>query len=198
MRYLRTLIAIIALGCLALHAYAMDDEQGYLDPASPDESAYSKQQIKETMQSDIFNVNGKGSSFTSSLGPRSSEMRQEKGFTSSLSSSGLNQASANLAGSWSLDLRDSSARTLSLNLLQSGSVVFGKGIMTSSDGGSQEIAATGTVDGSKVYMDIISMKEVGLFKLGLSLSGSSLSGSYDAYSPSGAPRTGMASGSIFV
>jgi hypothetical protein len=124
-------------------------------------------------------------------------MRQEKGLTSFLSStSGFNVAAANLAGSWSLDLRDTSTRTLSLNLLQSGSAVFGKGTMTSSDGGNQEIAATGTLEGSNVYLDIISLKDLGLFKLGLSLSGSSLSGSYDAYSTSKAPVTGTASGSI--
>ena len=198
MRYLRILIAIIALGCLAVHTYAIDDEQGYLDPANPEENAHAKHQIKDTMQSDIFNINNKGSSFTAtSLGPKNSDMRQEKGLTSSLSStSGFNAAAANLAGSWSLDLRDTSARTLSLNLLQSGRVVFGKGTMTSSDGGSQEIAATGTLEGSNVYLDIISLKDVGLYKLGLSLSGSSISGSYDAYSASKVPLTGTASGGV--
>ena len=79
MRYLRILIAIIALGCLAVHTCAMDDEQGYLDPANPDESANATHQIKDTMQSDIFNINSKGSSFTAtSLGPENSDMRQEK------------------------------------------------------------------------------------------------------------------------
>lgn len=197
MRYLRYLITIVALGCLAVHTYALDDEQGYLDPANPDENAYAKHQIKNTMQSDIFNANSKGSSFTTSLGPKSSDMRREKGTISSLSSnSGFSETAANLAGSWSLDLRDASARTLSLNLLQSGSMVFGKGTMTSSEGGSQEIAATGTVEGAKIYLDILSMKDVGLFKLGLSLSESSLTGSYDAYSASKAPVAGTASGSI--
>ena len=198
MRYLRILIAIIALGCLDVHAYALDDEQGYLDPANPDENANAKHQIKDTMQSDIFNINSKGSSFiSSSLGPENSDMRQEKDRTSSLSStSGSNAAAANLAGSWSLDLRDTSARTLSLNILQYESMVFGKGTMTSSDGGSQEIAATGIVEGSKVHLDIISLKDLGLFKLRLSLSGSSISGSYDAYSASKAPLTGTASGGV--
>ncbi len=210
--YHRLFVITLILTCLAVQSSALGStpsgEGDFLNPTNSAENGATKDQIKQTMQSDLFNVGSQGTSFTSTQGPKNSPMRQSSsvgtdlvkgvgtGAGASIGSGAAPSGAipAGFAGSWRLDLKDSTERSVVLSLAQSGGVVYGKGSMISG-GQTQDVAATGTVDGDKLYMDIVSMGSVGLYKLSLSQSGSALVGSYDAFSPSAQPWTGIATGS---
>lgn len=104
-------------------------------------------------------------------------------------------AIAQVAGSWLLDLKDSTLRSVNLSLSQSEDIVFGAGSMTSGNV-IQEVAVVGSVAGSKLDMELLSMTDVSLFKLALDLKMPSVSGSHKAFSASNATWTGTATGSV--
>jgi hypothetical protein len=100
-----------------------------------------------------------------------------------------------LAGSWHLELKDGISRSVNLSLSQSEDVVFGTGSMTSGNV-IQEVAAYGSVAGSKLNLELLSMADINLFKLALDLKMPSASGSYKAFSASNATWTGTATGGV--
>ena len=55
-------------------------------------------------------------------------------------------------------------------------------------------AASGTVKGDQVNMDIVSLGKVGLYRISMTVSGDSATGSYTAFSPGLPSLTGTAKG----
>jgi hypothetical protein len=92
---------------------------------------------------------------------------------------------ASVAGNWSFRLRDSQKnRVLALTLFQSGNAVFGTGRIN--DGGeTQEVTASGSVEGDKLYLDATSSGNTTLYRMALTASGNSASGEYRAASSTG-------------
>lgn len=95
---------------------------------------------------------------------------------------------------WSLSLIDNPDRSVAISMFQSNNVLFGRGTI-SAEGKTQEISATGTIDGSKLNMDILS-EDMTLFRMTLSMNGKSLSGDYHGYSASYVSWKGIAMGKI--
>lgn len=95
---------------------------------------------------------------------------------------------------WSLKLIDSVERAIELQMSQSENVIWGEG--TISIGGVVQAArATGTLDGNKVNLDILT-DDLTLFRLYLTMNRNSLSGDYHGYSASIMPWKGIAMGKI--
>jgi len=95
---------------------------------------------------------------------------------------------------WSLSLIDNIDRSVSISMFQSNNILFGRGTI-SAEGKTQEVSATGTIDGSKLNMDILS-EDMTLFRLTLTMNGKSLSGDYHGYSASYVSWKGIAMGKI--
>ena len=102
-----------------------------------------------------------------------------------------------LAGRWSLELRDSLVRTLDLNLLQNGRVVFGRGDMMAG-GVSQPASASGLISQDVLYLDAVSLDDQMLYRCVLRPGVNSLSGSYYAFGPEGAVWSGTVRGSRYL
>jgi len=99
-----------------------------------------------------------------------------------------------LAGRWSLELRDNLSRVLDLSLLQNGRVVFGRGDMVV-EGMSQMASASGLISQEVLYLDIVSLEDQTLYRCVLRPSMNSLSGSYYAFGPGGTIWSGTVRGS---
>ncbi len=190
MRYCRVFMYIFILILMAAQAYAQDD---YLNPSDSGTNSAVRQDIKHTMgDENIFNVSpqvgatipAKG---TLMISAKNTKFPQGTSSPSSIASS--------LAGSISLVLTDSTIRSVTIVLTQSGDIVFGKGSMISG-GVTQDVAATGSVSGNNLNMDLLSMKDINLYKLSIGISGKSLSGSYSALSSSPTPLTGTVTGTL--
>jgi hypothetical protein len=100
---------------------------------------------------------------------------------------------ASIAGTWSFELSDSASRSAILTLLQgAGGAVYGKG--TIMDGNDTFVAAaSGSVAGDKLNLDLVSLEKLSLYRLALTLSVDSATGSYDLFSAaSEAPEAGTA------
>ncbi len=188
MRYCRALMCIFIFTLIAAQAYAQDD---YLNPSGSGASSAVKQDIKHTMgEEDIFNV----SPNAGSIGPaKDTVMISAKNtkFPQSTSTS----SPLNIAGDLSLVLTDSTIRSVTIALAQSGDIVFGKGSMISG-GVTQDVAATGSISEGKLNMDLLSMTDINLYKLSIDLSSKSLSGSYRAFGSSLSPWTGTITGTL--
>ena len=134
---------------------------------------------------------------------------------------------SNFSGEWSLILTESTTRSLGLALHQNQNIIFGRGILGTSDGsatdqpapeGSSEdlgiesmidwlnqppsglgsasqAAASGTVVGDRLKLDLVSIGSIALYRFDLSLSGDLLSGNYSAFGSDGSTWSGTASGS---
>ncbi len=186
MKYYRLFMCMFALAMLAALGYAQDD---YLNPSDSGANAAAKQDIKQTMGGEnLFNTNPHAGAVGSSNKATVMISKNTKLPESTL-------ASANVAGAMSLLLTDSTTRSVNLVVTQSGDVVFGKGSMTS-NGMTQDVAATGSISSGKLNLDLLSMNDINLFKLSIDISGKSLSGSYSAISSSAAPWVGTAAGSL--
>jgi len=100
---------------------------------------------------------------------------------------------ASVGGGWSFELNDDTSRQMVLTLFQNGDTLFGTGsIMEGND--SLLVAASGMVDGQKVFLDVTSIGTISLYRLELALSGDSAAGDYQAFSASGAAWEGNADG----
>ncbi len=98
------------------------------------------------------------------------------------------------SNTWSLDLTDSLDRTVELQMSQSENVVYGKGTIVIGEN-VQTATATGTIDGKKLNLDILS-DDLTLFRLSLIMNGKSISGDYHGYSTKYVPWKGIAMGKI--
>jgi hypothetical protein len=87
-------------------------------------------------------------------------------------------------GTWSFQLLGESPRDVSITLFQSGNAIFGAG--TLSQGKTLlEAAASGSVNGDQMSLDITSLKSITLYRTTLILNGNAASGSYQAFSAAG-------------
>jgi hypothetical protein len=97
-------------------------------------------------------------------------------------------------GSWSLHLLGQSPRDVSITLYQSGNAIFGKGDLSQGNT-SSEAAASGSLSGNQMTLDIITLQSVALYRATLTLTGDKVAGSYQGFSVSGDTWTGDVSGS---
>jgi len=96
-----------------------------------------------------------------------------------------------ISGGWSLELADSALHTAALTMFQSGDAVFGTGNMNLDANTTLMAAASGTLTGSELNLDIVTLEKVNLYRLALMVSGESATGNYTAYRWSEAsPSTG--------
>jgi hypothetical protein len=92
-------------------------------------------------------------------------------------------------GTWTLQLPGESPRNVSITLFQSGNAIFGTG--TVSQGKTLlEAAASGSVNGDQMNLDITTLKGITLYRTKLTLAGNSAAGSYEAFSAAGDAWTG--------
>jgi hypothetical protein len=105
-----------------------------------------------------------------------------------------------ISGGWSLVLTDSASHTAAaLTLTQSGDAVFGTGNVNLDANTTLMAAASGTLTGSKLNLDIVTLEKVNLYRLALTVSGESATGDYNAYRWSEAsPSTGTVKGTRTV
>ncbi len=130
---------------------------------------------------------------------------------------------SNFSGEWSLTMTDNTTRSLDLVLHQKENIVFGRGILGSSDssasdqpssedmgiesmtdwlyqppstlGSASQAAASGTVVGDRLKLDLVSIGSIALYRFDLSRSGDLVSGNYSAFESDGSTWFGTASGS---
>jgi hypothetical protein len=99
-----------------------------------------------------------------------------------------------VSGSWSLELNDSMSRKATLTIFQNGDAVYGTGNLNLDANTTMIAAASGTVKGDQVNLDIVSLGKVSLYRISLTVSGDSATGSYTAFSPGLPQSTGTAKG----
>ena len=103
-----------------------------------------------------------------------------------------------VSGSWSLDLNDSASRKAILTLFQNGDTIYGTGNLNLDANTAMTAAASGTVTGDQVNLDIVSLGKVSLYRISMTVSGDSATGNYTTFSPGLPPATGIAKGSKVV
>jgi hypothetical protein len=101
-----------------------------------------------------------------------------------------------VSGSWSLVLSDSASRTAALTLFQNGDAVYGTGNINLDTNTTMMAAASGTITGDKLNLDLVSLGKVNLYRISMTLNGDSATGSYTSFNPSSASTTGTAKGVI--
>lgn len=130
---------------------------------------------------------------------------------------------SDFSGRWSLAIDEGTVRSLELALRQTGDLVFGKGVMGPSDGEASgaassedqgiesmidwlnqpasalgtasQAAASGTVVGNSMKLDVVSLDSITLYRFDLALTGDLVSGGYTAYGSDGSTWSGTATGS---
>jgi len=105
--------------------------------------------------------------------------------------------SANLAGTWSLNLNDISSKQAALTLFQVEDRIFGSGSMKN-ESYILMVAASGSVKDHQIYLDITSVGTISLYSLVMTSSGDrsdSVSGDYKAYTTDGKTWVGKVQGS---
>ena len=110
-------------------------------------------------------------------------------------SSNTTTSATTVSGTWSLVLNDSASRTADLTLFQSGDAVYGTGNINLDPTTTMIAAASGTIAGDKLNLDVVSLGKVSLYRISMTLSGDSATGSYITYSPgASSPISGTATG----
>jgi len=99
-----------------------------------------------------------------------------------------------LRGRWAIRLTGGMPGQADLMLLQDRNVVLGSGNLAS---GSSAFTATasGQIYGDVLYLDLVTLEDLRLYKLTLTIGQNSLSGSYNAFNGLGGTWSGSASGS---
>ena len=101
---------------------------------------------------------------------------------------------AKVSGIWSLKLNDNTSRKVALTLFQNGDAVYGTGNINLDANTTMKAAASGTVTGDKVILDIVSSGKVSLYRISMTIGEDSATGTYTAFSPGLPPSTGTAEG----
>jgi hypothetical protein len=97
------------------------------------------------------------------------------------------------SGNWRLELKDSSLRHIDLSLLQNREVVYGRGFATVG-GVARTATASGEIYQDVLYLDVISVEDLMLYKCALTMVQDYLSGSYYAFDEQGRAWYGTATG----
>lgn len=99
-----------------------------------------------------------------------------------------------LRGNWRLSLYGSMSGTIDLLLVQNKDAVFGRGVLTSA-GTAKELSASGWTAKDVIYLDLVDMQNMILFRCTLTMNKDFLSGSFNAYDAQGAAWSGTMQGS---
>jgi len=100
---------------------------------------------------------------------------------------------ATVGGSWSFLLNDTDEKEMALSLFQKDGDVFGAGKMRAGNS-TMDVAASGTVSGSNLELNLVSLGTIRLYKLYLDLSGEAAAGQFLAISTGGESWTVKAEG----
>jgi hypothetical protein len=143
-----------------------------------------KEELKSSMQSDIFNVTHNGMSNSTPAGTsRQTQIVITKAGQSTITTKTSAQTlSAKVSGNWHLVLTDSVKRSVDLFLSQTGDVIYGTGNMTSGNI-TQQAAAFGTIAATQLSLKLISFADFNLYQLTIDLKTPLISGDYKAISP---------------
>jgi hypothetical protein len=187
-------ISISILACLVSQAWAQDD---YLDPGNRGASGAAREEVGAAMQSEIFDVSSHGMSTKTPQASRYSTgsvyLGKSQNSAAAAPASQV-QTSASVAGRWRLDMVDSMTRSADLTLYQSEGTVFGRGTLTVGND-TQQVAVSGSAVGNNLALDLVSTRDLSLFRLMLTINSGSASGNYNLFSASGtAAKSGTASG----
>ncbi len=98
----------------------------------------------------------------------------------------------NVAGPWSLDLKDRVTRHLDLALVQNRHAIFGQGAMTGGNG-TERVTASGSISGGRLSLTVMPVGSLDLYRLDLTTDPST-TGTYTAYQAGGATWAGDVSG----
>jgi hypothetical protein len=99
-----------------------------------------------------------------------------------------------VSGSWTILLNDSASRTSVLTLFQNQDAVYGMGNLKTDANTTLIAAASGSVSGDELDLDIVSLGMVSLYRISMTIDGDTATGSYTAFSPNEASTTGTAEG----
>jgi hypothetical protein len=96
----------------------------------------------------------------------------------------------NASGYWTLELRDTSYRTvgmINLYLFQAGNLVFGTGTISAFENDQDAVTAYGTLlDGNSMNLAVVSLDTINLYRLSIANANTNtISGSFSAYSSKG-------------
>lgn len=103
------------------------------------------------------------------------------------SKAAFSSQTANAAGRWSMSLSD--GRSIYLELYQSGTRIFGRGSMTTSQK-TQGALASGTISGSTLALDVVPESGTELYSISLDISKLHLSSSYNVFRYGGQTGSG--------
>ena len=103
-----------------------------------------------------------------------------------ISSAGI----AKISGSWSLKLDD--------NTSKKADAVYGTGNINPGTNATLQAAASGTVTGTRLNLNLVSLGKVSLYRFSLTISKDSVTGSYRALTPGASQITGNAKGERFL
>ena len=106
--------------------------------------------------------------------------------------------SATISGRWSMELNYGAPPKASLNLFQNEDVIYGTGDIVLDSKTSLEVAASGTLIGDKLNLDMVSLGNVSLYRASMTVIGNSASGTYTAYRPNASPISHTITGIRFV
>lgn len=184
MNGIKFIAAMLMLGFLTGSAIAEND------PLNLDDASAAKEDIRNTMNEDIFKPNQDvmGNATPVIMGKNLPEASID------LKSPQPKARLLSPTNNWSLNLMDSLERTVELQMSQSENVIWGKGTIAVGDV-VQAATATGTISGNKANLDILA-DDLTLFRIYLTMNGKSLSGDYHGYSTSYKPWNGIAMGKI--
>jgi len=123
---------------------------------------------------------------------------QQTQLTPTQASAPSSGSTSSVKGTWSLQLLGESPEVARadarVTIFQSGNVIFGTGTVTQGET-ALEAAASGSVKGDQISLDIVTLESTTIYKATLTLSGESASGSYQAFSAAGGGWSGDANGS---
>lgn len=144
------------------------------------------------------------------------------GSAGSSPAAGATRQPSDFSGRWSFEMVEDTARSLDLVLYQRGDLVFGRGVLGTSDGSAgsgssgdrgiesmidwlnqppsakssaSEAAASGTVVGGSMKLDVVSLDSVALYRFDLALAGDLVVGGYIALGSDGSAWSGNVTGS---
>lgn len=105
---------------------------------------------------------------------------------------------AKVSGGWSLMLDNNTSRKVDLTLFQNGEAVYGTGNVNQGANTTLLAVASGTVTGTRLDLNLVSVGKVSLHRFSLMMSKDSATGSYSALTPGASRIAGTARGTRFL
>ena len=102
---------------------------------------------------------------------------------------------SNVAGGWTITLKDAGSKSLKLTLYQHNDAVFGSGVITVL-GNTTSVSAGGTLQGNSLMLYVIPSGKPSLYRIDMMVGSGSMTGSYVFSAQSAMQQSGSASGSL--